>query len=431
MVNRRWSDNGAVRGTAWAERIAHIALKCSPIFIFGQDAHLKYLWADGHAFGESTSSLVGKCDADILERQQDCELLTSIKQWVLTHTGNRREVVAVQVGGMMRYYDLTVEAVVEHGRSIGVAGALVDITEHKLLEKRLALKARMLSKVNDAVIATDNDGIITFFNAAAEKMYNTRAEDAIGKSLKSVCDYCWLKTEEQLEVEASLVTTGSWKGERQHTRKDGTQINVECSVTVLTDDDGIQTGYLGIIHDITERKLAEEQKLDFYRQTISAATQGRFVILEPSEIDDIVGPAHYEWRVDNMESIAIARHAASQFAAEKGLRQCAIERLEVCIGELASNACKYASGGRCSVHWTGEELFFKVCDDGPGIEALRLPRVALLRRYTTGKSAGLGYKLVIESADAVYLSTGPTGTTVAVKILDQRNGLLDLYEPTI
>jgi anti-sigma regulatory factor (Ser/Thr protein kinase) len=57
-----------------------------------------------------------------------------------------------------------------------------------------------------------------------------------------------------------------------------------------------------------------------------------------------------------------------------------------------------------------------VADEGPGIEALSIPDVALTRGYSTAVSLGMGYKLMIEIADKVYLATGQGGTTVAVEV---------------
>lgn len=58
-----------------------------------------------------------------------------------------------------------------------------------------------------------------------------------------------------------------------------------------------------------------------------------------------------------------------------------------------------------------------MCEDhGPGIDAAALPLATLEKGYSTAHSLGMGYKEVIQLADKVSLATGPTGTTVAVKM---------------
>jgi signal transduction histidine kinase len=44
------------------------------------------------------------------------------------------------------------------------------------------------------------------------------------------------------------------------TRKDGVKRNVEASVSLVRDSNGLPAGFRGILHDVTERKLAEEER---------------------------------------------------------------------------------------------------------------------------------------------------------------------------
>jgi anti-sigma regulatory factor (Ser/Thr protein kinase) len=81
---------------------------------------------------------------------------------------------------------------------------------------------------------------------------------------------------------------------------------------------------------------------------------------------------------------------------------------------MSTNALKHAGSGQASLHKPNDELIFVVSDHGPGIEAVTLPEVALVRGYSTAGTLGMGYKAVLSIADRVYLATGPGGTAVAV-----------------
>ncbi|MDI6829032.1 MAG: DUF4118 domain-containing protein, partial [Armatimonadota bacterium] len=70
------------------------------------------------------------------------------------------------------------------------------------------------------------------------------------------------------------------------------------------DEQGRLLGGFGTVQDITDLKEAEEaireseeHKIEFYRRTIMAATEGKLVITEHSEIDKIAGPALATWEV--------------------------------------------------------------------------------------------------------------------------------------
>ena len=58
---------------------------------------------------------------------------------------------------------------------------IYDITERRKFEKLISYQASMLENVNDAVIATDANFIITYWNNSAEKIYGWKANEAIGK----------------------------------------------------------------------------------------------------------------------------------------------------------------------------------------------------------------------------------------------------------
>ena len=174
---------------------------------------------------------------------------------------------------------------------------------------------------------------------------------------------------------------------------------------------------------VAERKRAEERerdleahKLDFYRQTILAATRGKLLITDPPEIEEIVGPSMAFWEIRQSDDLAGIRRAALEIAESADVKGNRLHGFITSVGETTSNALKYAGGGIASLHKSEDSLFFAVTDEGPGIEALNLPGVALIEGYTTSGTLGMGYKLMMATTDRVYLATGPDGTTVAFEM---------------
>lgn len=171
-----------------------------------------------------------------------------------------------------------------------------------------------------------------------------------------------------------------------------------------------------------QRRLAEEreraaqdQKREFYRRTILAATGGKLVIAEPDEIERIAGPPIRAWDIAKPDDLGQIRSEIRRLAAEQGMADSNIQALVGCAGEAMTNAHKHAGCGRVSLHKLPDSLMVAVSDTGPGIEALLLPDLALTRGYSTAASLGMGYKVMIELADRLYLATGPDGTTVAIE----------------
>ncbi len=59
----------------------------------------------------------------------------------------------------------------DKGDFSGYVGTCVDITHRREAEEQSKFQARALSQVSDAVVALDNEWRISYWNAAAERLY--------------------------------------------------------------------------------------------------------------------------------------------------------------------------------------------------------------------------------------------------------------------
>ncbi len=125
--------------------------------------------------------------------------------------------------------------------------------------------ANILSQVNDAVIVTDNQRRVTYWNPKAEELYNIKASEIIGQSLDIAFECVWLHPEEQEACLRALASSGSWKGENIHRQGNGKEIHVESSISVLQGEENTAIGLLMVVRDIGDireqlrlRQLAEQ-----------------------------------------------------------------------------------------------------------------------------------------------------------------------------
>ena len=142
-------------------------------------------------------------------------------------------------------------------RVTGLYGAVKDITEYKHSEQKLMLQALWLDQINDAVITSDTNLVITGWNPAAERIYGWKAEEVIGRTGEEI-----LKSEffskTRLEVLQELRESGKFSAEITQLRKDGSRIHIETRTVLLRDESGQRIGNLSVNRDISERKQAEE-----------------------------------------------------------------------------------------------------------------------------------------------------------------------------
>ncbi len=159
-----------------------------------------------------------------------------------------------------RVFDVRVEPLRDHqNQIIGCLGLALDITERKVSEQRLAFQANILAQVQDAIIAIDMSGYITYWNRGAEQLYRVSRAAAIGQSFRKIIKYRWLKRADRQAAYSALAHGGAWYGELIHRRKTGEARSVTVSVSMLYDEGGAMIGILGVVRDITEHRQLEAQ----------------------------------------------------------------------------------------------------------------------------------------------------------------------------
>jgi PAS domain S-box-containing protein len=149
------------------------------------------------------------------------------------------------------------------GKPIGWIASITDLTEsrHAQLRADKALKqlASIVENTDDAIIGRDLNGIVTSWNAAAERLYGYRADEMLGKPLSILIPKD--RHDEEPEILARL-RRGEGIDHYATVRKakDGRLIQVALTASPIKDADGNIIGYSKIARDITERMQAEAER---------------------------------------------------------------------------------------------------------------------------------------------------------------------------
>lgn len=175
--------------------------------------------------------LTAYADADRLERAK----LTTPFGYILKPFQNRDLKVTIE----MALYAAEVDA------------------QRKKAEKDNAFQAKLLASVGQSVIATDDKGLITYWNKAAEKMYGWSSDEAVGRNIIEVIPKDQSKTEAD-NVMKTLLSGDSWEGAFEAEHRDGSCFPVFEIDTPIINDKGGLTGIIGVSTDIRTRKEAEE-----------------------------------------------------------------------------------------------------------------------------------------------------------------------------
>lgn len=126
-------------------------------------------------------------------------------------------------------------------------------------QAHIHFQATLLNAVQQAVVATDINGQVTYWNRHAETLYGWKAREAIGRNVVEV-----LVSPEQTahagEIMAALARGEMWRGEFEIQRRDGSRFFAEVTDSPVFDEGGNVVGIIGISHDVSERRRLQQNE---------------------------------------------------------------------------------------------------------------------------------------------------------------------------
>ncbi|TGL74186.1 GGDEF domain-containing phosphodiesterase [Leptospira jelokensis] len=123
--------------------------------------------------------------------------------------------------------------------------------------KEIQLQKFALDQANKVSI-TDANGIITYVNDAFAKITGYESFELLGQNHRILKSQNKSK-EEWEKIWESIHKGNVWRGEILNTKKNGSLFWVDTTIVPFIGSDGSVFQYIAIHHDITDRKLAEEQ----------------------------------------------------------------------------------------------------------------------------------------------------------------------------
>jgi len=176
-----------------------------------------------------------------------------------------------------------------HDRSVSVYekngmryadGLFSDITERKTGWEATQRLAAIVECSDDAIIGKTLDGIITDWNAGAERLYGYSTGEIIGKSISVLIPSD--RPDELLRI-LERVRTGERVEhfETKRVRKDGKIIDVSLTISTFRDQTGMINGASTIARDISEQKRIEaalRESISLLRATLDSTADGIYVV---------------------------------------------------------------------------------------------------------------------------------------------------------
>ena len=267
---RQWADafEGCAHGIAIADPDTNRITVCNPAF-----AHMHKCRVED-IIGSSILSLFAPSDHEHVRGNIERADQIGHVRYEAQMSRRDRSLFPVQM-------DL-VSVTGEDGELVYRVATAQDISERRQAEEKIVHQARLLEQVNDAVIASDENFIITSWNPGAERIFGWKAEDVIGRKGDEILQTQFF-SKTRPEAIQELKETGQFSAEVTQLGKDGSRIHIETRTVALRDESGKTTGYVSINRDITDRKRVEEQieRSNRILNDILASIQDDFYVLNP------------------------------------------------------------------------------------------------------------------------------------------------------
>ncbi len=148
------------------------------------------------------------------------------------------------------------------GEVIGYAKITRDLTERKLAQEALRKSedqfSRLVLSVTDyAIYMLDPDGLVSSWNAGAQRIKGYAPDEIIGKHFSTFYTPDDQQSGQPQQALATALRDGRFAAEGWRMRKNGERFRANVLIEAIRDEGGDLIGYAKITRDITEREEAQ------------------------------------------------------------------------------------------------------------------------------------------------------------------------------
>ncbi|MCL5292781.1 MAG: SpoIIE family protein phosphatase [Actinobacteria bacterium] len=232
------------------------------IYVLDSECRLTFMNPEAERLlGWTEAELLGRNVHEVIHYQtangaplpaDECPMIGVLRSGVVYRTDDD---VLTRKDGSIFPVAYIVTPIIEDGKVVSAVSAFRDITDRKRMEKKLRLFSEAVKGAPDGIQIVDLDGYVIYSNRAVEEIYGFCPDELRGRHVNELNvdpDFADRK------IIPSIKETGRWIGELVVKHKTGRTFPIWLTCSMVKDDKGRPIAMVGIIRDITERKIAKE-----------------------------------------------------------------------------------------------------------------------------------------------------------------------------
>ena len=245
-------------------------LAAVPDYMSMIDREFTMRWANDAVLAAFGDDVVGRKCFDVFHgRTEPCDSATCSALDVFENDGTHtHETEVTDKQGRVRAFQATFSVALrdESGRPSAVMEVARDVTEERAALEQLRDRENFLRSVldstQDAIIAIGEDGLITTFNPAAERLFGRESEEMIGRTLDALMPEEF-RARHAVDLKSYFATGAPHHAigrvvELPGRRPDGTVVPMEISLSPGTHQG--RKYVIGVARDVSGRKEEEEER---------------------------------------------------------------------------------------------------------------------------------------------------------------------------
>ncbi|WP_167568969.1 ATP-binding protein [Brevibacillus migulae] len=184
------------------------------------------------------------------------------------------------------------------------------------------------------------------------------------------------------------------------------------------DDNTCGVAVIDITDAIAMERERNRQQWEFCRDVVALVTKGKLQLIDEQGLFEVKrqGERKVSCKIACSADLGVLRKAIREQIAPFGISGSSVLHFTVAVNEAATNALSHAGGGVVEVNLLQKDEYCRiiVTDHGRGISLADLPKAALQPGFSTNNTLGLGFQVMLQYADMIWLHSSSKGTTIVL-----------------